>query len=227
MDTQSTPRLVFMDLEGTLVRGNAIRPFVDEGRKLGIFTRRGLLQAQLVGLLSQVVKPAKGNLRFLAMRRLVAGRPVADIERAGAAWQDVILANLKQPIAARLRAYNEAGIPVYLLSGALHDGMESLARTLGAAGGEGSKVTQRDGRYTGEAASLLCQSEEKAQRARAIAAHLGIPLAECAAYSDALVDLPLLRLVGQPIVVDPELALRDIATREGWQIIETGMNNGG
>ena len=40
------------------------------------------------------------------------------------------------------------------------------------------------------------------------------------AYSDSESDLPMLRAVGHPVVVNPDAALREIATREGWEIIE-------
>ncbi len=40
------------------------------------------------------------------------------------------------------------------------------------------------------------------------------------AYSDSESDLPMLRAVGHPVVVNPDAALRAIAPREGWEIIE-------
>ena len=38
-------------------------------------------------------------------------------------------------------------------------------------------------------------------------------------YSDSHNDLPLLEQVDNPIAVDPDEKLREIATNNGWQII--------
>ena len=40
----------------------------------------------------------------------------------------------------------------------------------------------------------------------------------CAAYSDSINDLPMLRLVGRPVAVNPDSALRAEARDRGWEI---------
>lgn len=39
-------------------------------------------------------------------------------------------------------------------------------------------------------------------------------------YSDSINDLPLLEKVNQPVATNPDPALRDIASRRGWRILE-------
>ncbi len=51
----------------------------------------------------------------------------------------------------------------------------------------------------------------------AFAAGHEIDLAGSYAYSDSLSDLPMLRAVGHPVVVNPDPPLAEIATEEGWQ----------
>ena len=51
----------------------------------------------------------------------------------------------------------------------------------------------------------------------AFAAEHGIDLAASYAYSDSLSDLPMLRAVGHPVVVNPDPPLAEIAREEGWQ----------
>ena len=46
-----------------------------------------------------------------------------------------------------------------------------------------------------------------------------IDLAASYAYSDSESDLPMLRVVGHPIVVNPDAELRGIAAAEGWEVI--------
>ena len=40
------------------------------------------------------------------------------------------------------------------------------------------------------------------------------------AYGDSFSDLPVLKLVGNPVAVKPEEKLRKLATERGWEIIE-------
>jgi hypothetical protein len=47
----------------------------------------------------------------------------------------------------------------------------------------------------------------------------GIDLAASYAYSDSESDLPMLRLVGNPVVVNPDAELLRTARAEGWRII--------
>ena len=47
----------------------------------------------------------------------------------------------------------------------------------------------------------------------------GIDLAESYAYSDSESDLPMLRAVGHPVVVNPDRELGRLARDEGWQIM--------
>lgn len=51
----------------------------------------------------------------------------------------------------------------------------------------------------------------------AFAAEHGIDLSASYAYSDSISDLPMLRAVGHPVVVNPDPPLAEIAREEGWQ----------
>ena len=56
----------------------------------------------------------------------------------------------------------------------------------------------------------------------AFAQEHGIDLAASFAYGDSRADLPMLRCVGTPVVVNPGKALRQIATESSWKICEWG-----
>ena len=47
----------------------------------------------------------------------------------------------------------------------------------------------------------------------------GIDLGASYAYSDSESDLPMLRLVGHPVAVNPDAELARVARAEGWQIL--------
>jgi phosphoserine phosphatase len=93
-----------------------------------------------------------------------------------------------------------------------------LARRLGLTGALGTVAAERDGIYTGELVGDILHGPAKAEAVRALAAHEGLNLASCAAYSDSVNDLPMLELVGNPCAINPDSRLRRHAEVAGWRI---------
>ena len=76
-----------------------------------------------------------------------------------------------------------------------------------------------DGRYTGDIA-FYAYGEGKAVAIRELARQRGYDLADCWAYSDSWTDRPMLELVGNPVAVNPDKALRRHAAEVGWRLLE-------
>jgi phosphoserine phosphatase len=94
-----------------------------------------------------------------------------------------------------------------------------LAHVLAFDGGIGSRSEIVDGRYTGRAAGPFNYREGKVLSMRELAEREQIDLDASYAYSDSESDLPMLRAVGHPVVVNPDPDLRRIATAEGWEVL--------
>ena len=62
-----------------------------------------------------------------------------------------------------------------------------------------------------------CHGAAKAEVLRAIE---GIDLATSTAYTDGVADLALLEAVGNPVVVNPDRALRRVAAERGWPVLD-------
>jgi phosphoserine phosphatase len=85
-------------------------------------------------------------------------------------------------------------------------------------GGIGTRYeVDADGAFTGRFDGPFVYGAGKVEAMEAFAAEHGIDLAESYAYSDSLSDLPMLRAVGNPVVVNPDPDLAAIAREEGWQ----------
>jgi phosphoserine phosphatase len=84
----------------------------------------------------------------------------------------------------------------------------------------GTRAEVVGGLYTGRILGELCHGEEKARRVAELASQRGIELNRSFAYSDSMNDLPMLRLVGFPVAMNPDGGLRQIARREGWQRLD-------
>jgi phosphoserine phosphatase len=74
-----------------------------------------------------------------------------------------------------------------------------------------------DGRYTGEL-DFYAYGTHKAAAIQALAEEQGLDLQGSYAYSDSATDLPMLEVVGNPVAVNPDKALRRIAIERGWTI---------
>jgi phosphoserine phosphatase len=93
----------------------------------------------------------------------------------------------------------------------------AIVLTFDGAVGSVSEVV--DGHYTGRAGGPFTYREGKAEAIRELADREGIDLAASWAYSDSESDLPMLRLVGHPVAVNPDKELARIARAEGWEIM--------
>jgi phosphoserine phosphatase len=116
-------------------------------------------------------------------------------------------------------AHQDAGRRAYIVTAASQELADVLARVLVLDGGIGMRSEVKDGVYTGRADGPFTYREGKAEAIRALAATEGIDLAESYAYSDSESDLPMLRVVGHPVAVNPDAALQRIAREEGWRIM--------
>lgn len=99
---------------------------------------------------------------------------------------------------------------------------EEIVRPLCSYLGIGDVIATRaavdeEGRYTGEI-ELYAYGGGKADAIRAMADEEGIDLESSYAYSDSITDLPMLEIVGHPVVVNPDSELAAIARDRGWEV---------
>jgi HAD superfamily hydrolase (TIGR01490 family) len=76
------------------------------------------------------------------------------------------------------------------------------------------------GFFTGRAVRPLCFGRGKVDHATRFAKEHGVPLEQCAFYTDSFSDLPMLEAVGEPVVVHPDPRLRRAAKKRGWRIVD-------
>jgi HAD superfamily hydrolase (TIGR01490 family) len=94
-----------------------------------------------------------------------------------------------------------------------------IAKTLGVDHLLAIELEEKDGRYTGKVSGVPSYREGKITRLNAWLKNQDCSMEGAYFYSDSHNDLPLLETVAQPIAVDPDEKLADIAKRRGWKII--------
>jgi fatty acyl-CoA reductase len=117
----------------------------------------------------------------------------------------------------RIREHKRAGHRVLLLTGALDVVVEPLAELLEVEV-DCAHLLVKDGRLTGDLESPPPAGEARGTLLEEYAARNGIALADSFAYADSLSDLPMLELVGTPVVVNPDARLSQVAGQRGWRI---------
>jgi HAD superfamily hydrolase (TIGR01490 family) len=122
--------------------------------------------------------------------------------------------------------HQDAGRPVYIATASSQDSADMIAHVLGFDGAVGSPLEVVDGHYTGRFAGPLAYREGKAARLRDVADADDLDLDASWAYSDSESDLPMLRVVGHPVAVNPDGALLRVAREEGWDVLRFERLNG-
>ncbi len=81
-----------------------------------------------------------------------------------------------------------------------------------------TKLSVKDGRFTGNYLEPLCYGPGKVKVAESWAEQHHIDLERSAFFTDSISDLPMLKRVGEPRVVNADPRLRWLARRQGWRI---------
>ena len=211
----------FFDLDRTLLRRSCALALAGPFRRRGLIGRKALLRAILWQVLF-VARGASGEaVRRAAEEGLVVlrGMTPVELEELVADALEPVLRPLvyREPVELAAR-HQERGEPVYVVSAALQEIVDALARDLGFDGAIGTVAEVVDGRYTGRTLHAR-HAEGKAAAVRELAEREGLDLAASTAYSDSHTDLPFLEAVGHPVVVNPDRQLRRIATERGWPVL--------
>jgi HAD superfamily hydrolase (TIGR01490 family) len=132
-----------------------------------------------------------------------------------------ILPIVYEDIVRVIEGHRERGDQTFLVTAAPIELADTIAKELKMHGAVGTVSEVNDyGYYTGRLVGDIMHGPAKAKAVAEMAGERGFDLADCAAYSDSINDLPLLESVGFPHAVNPELELRRIALTRGWPIHE-------
>jgi len=119
---------------------------------------------------------------------------------------------------ALLRAHQDKGHTVVLLSSATQYQLALVAEELGVEHVICTRLEVQDGLLTGYMEGHACYGVEKYRAAEAFAKRHRISLKRSWFYSDGAEDLPLLEAVGHPRLLNPDKKLTALAQDRDWPI---------
>lgn len=154
------------------------------------------------------------------IKRLLAGVAERDLARMAPEVLGRVLPRLYPEMLDEVHAHMAAGRRTFIVSAAGDEIVKLIALVLYMDGGIGTAyAVDPEGRYTGELSGAFMYGEGKVEAMRRYADEHGIDLASSWAYSDSASDLPMLRAVGNPVVVNPDAELARIARDGNWRVM--------
>jgi len=170
----------------------------------------------------------EGNLDIFAYLRFalspLAGQPHAVLQD----WSDRFMRSKIDPIVLPqgrelIERHREQGHEILIITATNHFITRPIADALGVEHLLACEAEIVDGLYTGEPSGVPSFAEGKvtrlrdwlAQREQAIEDHLS----DAWFYSDSHNDLPLMKLVGNPVAVDPDDRLLSYAKAQHWRVL--------
>lgn len=215
----NTPVAAFFDLDKTIIATSSAFAFGKEFLHNGMITRQeawdlylSKAQYMLVGQSSEKMDSTRD-----ALAQMVAGWEVDDIQRI---TRDTLREVVAPAIYAEARelidAHRAKGHHIIIISASAKILVEPIAQELGVDTVVATEMAIENGKLTGEITRYL-KGEAKAEAVRQFAADHNFDLDASFAYSDSATDIPMLELVGNPVAVNPDRALKKHALANGWQ----------
>jgi HAD superfamily hydrolase (TIGR01490 family) len=212
----------FFDVDNTIMQGASIFHLARGLHRRQFFTTRDILGAawkQVYFRLAGVEDPEHVAQARASALAFITGHSVSELTELSEEIFDEAMAHRIWPgTRALAQLHLDQGQRVWLVTAAPVEIAVIIARRLGLTGALGTGSEQVDGVYTGRLVGEMMHGPAKAEAVAALAVREGLDLSRCSAYSDSYNDLPMLNLVGDPVVVNPDNRLRDHARAHGWRI---------
>ncbi len=141
------------------------------------------------------------------------------LDRTAKAWMEADVVPTIYPEAEKLVGEHLAkGHVVAIVSGATKFVVGPLAEHLGIKHLLYTRLEVEKGRFTGRVVEPICFEDGKIYWLHQLVERQNIDLAKSYFYSDSITDLPLLDLVGHPVVTNPDPRLYRAAVRRRWPV---------
>jgi HAD superfamily hydrolase (TIGR01490 family) len=212
----------FFDLDKTLMAGSSGLHFARAAARSGMVSRRQMARWGLENIRFRLrgVSDDQSEALVAQIKELLKGVRERDLAWMAPEVLAAIIPRIYPRMLDEVRSHQEAGRPVFIVSAAGNEMVSMLAFVLAMDGGIGTAyAVGPDGLMTGELDGPFMYGEGKVEAMRRFADEHDIDLGVSYAYSDSASDLPMLRAVGNPVVVNPDAALAEIAKAEGWRVM--------
>lgn len=213
--------VAFFDLDKTIIAKSSTLAFTRPMFKAGLLSGSTLAKAGVAQAYYQAFGADHDQLERVKeeLSNITRGWDRAEVEELVTETVDQVVTPLVYAEAlAIIEEHRGKGRRVVVISASPEEVVRPLCRYLGISDVIATRAEiDEDGKYTGEI-EFYAYGPGKAEAMQEMAEAEGIDLAASYAYSDSITDLPMLEVVGNPIVVNPDSVLAEIAAERGWQV---------
>ncbi len=208
----------FFDMDKTLIAENSASLYMRHRYELGEVSTLELARG-----LGAYLRYKVGALDLKAWTKSMMlefkGRDESELAEEGKRLFDALVRETIYPEAADLVAEHHArGHTVAIVSGATRYIVEPMANYLGVAHILYTRLEVEGGKLTGRVVEPICFDEGKIYWIQQLIEDQEIDLARSYFYTDSVTDLPLLDLVGHPVVTNPDPMLYRTAVKRRWPV---------
>ena len=215
-----TVEAAFFDLDKTIIARSSPLAFGKSFWREGLIGRSFLLKSIYAQLVFQLMGADEEKMEKMRQeaQRMTAGWDQERVKQVVTeVLEEVITPLIYAEAADLIQEHRDAGRLVVIVSSSPAEIVEPMAEMLRVDRWVATLPSVKDGLYTGEL-DFYAYGPFKAEAIQQLASEEGVDLSKSYAYSDSVTDLPMLEAVGNPVVVNPDKALRTIAAENGWEI---------
>ena len=217
-----TAIVAFFDVDNTLLRGASIFHIAKAAWRQRVISLRDILRFCWHQATFLTLGENKNHLTAIKDRamELLGGHTETELTAlANEVFERDIEARLWPETVELTREHLRKGHEVWLITASPQLVAQVIADRLGLTGAIGTRVQALDGVFTGALDGHVIHGEEKAAVALQFASDRMANLADCWAYSDSSNDIPLLTMVGNRIVINPDAKLLAHAQAHTWDVL--------
>ncbi len=212
----------FYDLEGTLVSTNLVHTLGFYARRQqGLFktikkSAATLAKLPLFGVTDLYSRNVFNELFFQSYKGESEDRMRYFSEEL---FEEVLKPAIFDGTPELIAQSKKIGQKQIVITGALDFTIERLMNYLGIDEYAANRLEFVNGYATGRILPPVMASATKAKWMREYSEKNDINLSESYAYSDSISDLPMLSIVGHPVVINPDFRLKQTAVQHDWAIL--------
>jgi HAD superfamily hydrolase (TIGR01490 family) len=211
--------VAFFDFDRTIISENSGKVLIRHAYKKGLLPRRYVIWGMYLSLLYKYGLKDPVIIITTITKWLKGVTETALSELSEEIFETRLKKSIRPEIESRINFHKSNGALVVILSSSLYPVCKAAADHLKMDGIICSKLETRNGIYTGHPDGSFCFDEEKVNRITEFCKINGTTAGTAWYYGDSVADLPALKLVGNPVCIDPDKKLLKTATENGWEII--------
>lgn len=216
----SSKVVAFFDLDKTIIATSSVYVYGREFLHSGLISPATALQISIAKATYMIAGHSSEQMDTTRdqLAQMIVGWSEEQVKTiATETMHSLVTPTIYEEARELIRMHQEAGHDVVIISASARILVEPIAQELGVETVVATELVVKDGKFTGEM-PFYCKGEMKAQAIAELTQQRGYALESSFAYSDSVTDLPMLEAVGHPVVVNPDRALRRIATEKGWEV---------